>query len=230
MGRRLNSKDRDLSIGILYCPRCEKDKLFKYFYFYKSIQKYGSYCKDCEKKDAIRRHFLNKERQNNISKKYYRDNIESAREKSRVNSKNYYKNNKQKIRETKKKYRNNKIKTDPKFRLRCYISTNIYQCLVYKGKGRKPKGWEASVGYKLEDLIIHLEKQFDKNMNWDNYGSYWSIDHIIPISKFNFSSTDHIDFKRGWALSNLRPLEKLANQQKNNKLKSSFQPCLELDF
>lgn len=88
--------------------------------------------------------------------------------------------------------------------------------------------WETLTGYTLEQLIKHLEKQFDKNMTWDNYGSYWSVDHILPLSVHNFTEPENIDFKRAWALKNLRPLEKIANIKKSNKLSKPFQPALQL--
>ena len=42
--------------------------------------------------------------------------------------------------------------------------------------------------YTFEELKINLEKQFDNKMTWNNYGSYWHLDHIIPQSHFNFNS------------------------------------------
>jgi hypothetical protein len=71
--------------------------------------------------------------------------------------------------------------------------------------------WEDVVGYKLEDLKIHIEKQFDSKMSWDNYGTYWHIDHIIPRSYFSMEQT-----KDCWALENLRPLEAKENIYKSN--------------
>ena len=77
--------------------------------------------------------------------------------------------------------------------------------------------WEDLVGFTLADLIRHLEALFIAGMTWDNYGE-WHIDHIIPISAFNFSSADDYDFKRCWALSNLQPLWKVDNIRKHNKV------------
>ena len=44
-------------------------------------------------------------------------------------------------------------------------------------------------------------------MNWNNYGTYWEIDHIYPISKggsFHYINT--------------QPLTVLENQVKSNKI------------
>jgi hypothetical protein len=59
----------------------------------------------------------------------------------------------------------------------------------------------------------HLENQFDQNMTWDNYGSYWHVDHIIPRSVFDPTNDQHI--KWCWSLENLRPLEAWENMSKS---------------
>jgi hypothetical protein len=83
------------------------------------------------------------------------------------------------------------------------------------------------LGYTVDDLRAHLEKQFTGGMSWDNYGD-WHIDHIIPLSAHNYSSPDHEDFKRAWALSNLQPLWAMDNIKKNARLSAPFQPSLAL--
>jgi len=56
-------------------------------------------------------------------------------------------------------------------------------------------------------------------MNWNNHGLYrkniwndndpstwtWQLDHIIPYSNLQYDSLDHPNFKKCWALENLRP-------------------------
>ncbi len=79
------------------------------------------------------------------------------------------------------------------------------------------QSWKKFVNYTLEDLIKHLEQKFDKNMNWDNYGSYWAVDHIKPKSLFNYTSTIDSEFKECWSLKNLQPLEKIENIKKSNR-------------
>ncbi|GAH87691.1 unnamed protein product, partial [marine sediment metagenome] len=74
-------------------------------------------------------------------------------------------------------------------------------------------------------LVRHLKKQFQPGMTWENYGE-WHMDHKVPVSAFNFSSSDHIDFKRCWALKNLQPMWATENHIKKNKLAKPFQPSL----
>ncbi len=76
--------------------------------------------------------------------------------------------------------------------------------------------WQR-LDYTLEDLIKHLERKFDRNMNWENYGTYWAVDHIKPKSLFSYISVEDPQFKECWSLKNLRPLEKIANIKKRNQ-------------
>jgi hypothetical protein len=70
------------------------------------------------------------------------------------------------------------------------------------------------LGYTDVQFKYHLELQFDKRMSWTNYGTYWEIDHIIPISTANTDA----DIIRLNQLSNLRPLSRTENAIKSNKI------------
>ena len=99
-------------------------------------------------------------------------------------------------------------------RVRLTMSSHMYYSL------RKAKGdchWEDLVGYTISDLKKHLENQFKKGMSWDNYGD-WEIDHVIPVSAFDFNSPDDPQFKLCWALDNLQPLWMHENRTKGNKI------------
>ncbi len=74
------------------------------------------------------------------------------------------------------------------------------------------------LGYTLKQFKNHIECQFDENMNWENHGIFWEIDHKLPLYIFNIQSYDCKDFKICWALSNIRPLEKKANASKGKKI------------
>lgn len=101
--------------------------------------------------------------------------------------------------------------TDPRYAISFRFRAAIRRVLNGEKSGRK---WEALVGYKLADLMQHLERQFLKGMTWENRGE-WEIDHITPLASFNFDSAEHPDFRAAWALSNLRPIWADDNRQKN---------------
>jgi hypothetical protein len=86
--------------------------------------------------------------------------------------------------------------------------------------------WEELVSFTIDQLKSHLEKLFTPEMSWDNYGTYWSIDHKIPVAAFNFERPDDIDFRLCWSIKNLQPMEKLANISKSDRIDKPFQPSL----
>lgn len=98
------------------------------------------------------------------------------------------------------------------------ISRNVSRRMRYSLNGiRKAANWEVLVGYSLCALRKHMEERFTPDMSWDNYGTYWHVDHIRPIDSFNITDSLCPDFKECWALSNLQPLHWLDNIVKSNK-------------
>ena len=77
------------------------------------------------------------------------------------------------------------------------------------------------VGCSLEFLKSHLEKQFDDKMTWDNYGSYWSLDHIMPMASFDLSIKEEQNKCFNWM--NLQPLERKENIRKGAKILPQYQ-------
>lgn len=104
-------------------------------------------------------------------------------------------------------------RNNPRVRLDNNMGKSIRKALKNKKRGRY---WQNLVDYSLKDLILHLEDRFTDKMNWGNYGSYWHIDHIIPKSWFNYSTSQDQGFKKCWGLDNLQPLEAHKNLAKNN--------------
>ena len=83
-------------------------------------------------------------------------------------------------------------------------------------KGGKSRSIRRLMGCTLPEFKKHLESQFAKGMTWENYGSKWHIDHILPCSSF-----DHTDFnqvKTCWHWTNLRPLCAIKNMQKGKAI------------
>lgn len=104
--------------------------------------------------------------------------------------------------------------TDPRFQLDHNMSCAIGAALLSRKGGRS---WELLVGYNLDELIDHLEAKFESGMSWNNYGSHWHVDHIVPKSWFAYDSTDDASFRACWALQNLQPLTATDNLRKGNR-------------
>jgi hypothetical protein len=116
-------------------------------------------------------------------------------------------------------HRDNLHLEDGAKRLNMSMSHGIRRSL--KG-GKNGISWRSMVNYDLIDLRSRLERKFDLFMNWDNYGTYWELDHIIPKSYFQYTSSTDTSFQQCWSLDNLQPLETKANQIKSNKIKKKY--------
>ncbi len=103
-------------------------------------------------------------------------------------------------------------KSEPEFRLRYVMRTAINRSLK---RGRQSGAYKR-LGYTIDELRSHLERQFSRGMSWDNYGK-WHIDHVVPLASFDIESEDAPDFSRAWSLPNLRPLWGHENVRKGAK-------------
>lgn len=215
------------------CSRCgEKKKIDEFSR--QSSHKDGlcTHCKECNK-------LLNKGNYKKclsaikVTQKNYREKfpekVKSIEKKWRKKNYKKYcetqskwrKNNPEKLKSIRKKADTRKRST-PRGKLSCNVSSAIGRSLYGTKDGHR---WESLVGYMVGELKIHLEKLFQPDMNWENYGK-WHVDHKIPISAFNFEKPEDIDFKKCWALSNLQPLWALENFSKHDNLTEPFQPSL----
>lgn len=149
---------------------------------------------------------------------WYQNNKETVR----ANNEKWKRDNPDKIREYSNKHAKKRA-ADPKYRLEAAVKQGVRRGLLSGSKyGRRTFDL---LGYSPEDLRQHLERKFQPGMTWENYGD-WHIDHIIPLSAFNYETPDDLDFKRAWALSNLQPLWEFDNLSKKDKLYAPFQPSL----
>jgi hypothetical protein len=127
--------------------------------------------------------------------------------------KNNYLKNKSKIIKRIAKYYAKKYCSNGEFRSKENIRRLVNYSLKIQGQTKNGSKWESVLGYSFGVVKTYLEKQFDSKMSWDNFGVYWELDHIIPLSWFK---TYEQLIRRGWALNNLQPLEKNLNREKNN--------------
>lgn len=173
---------------------------------------------------------INKEK-NLATDREYR--IKNA-EKVKLYSQEHYKNNKQKRKEQQNKhytenkeqyrkrgierYKKNKKDIDEKRRIRLrekykndsvYRITNALRCGVYRAikTGKKIKRTLDLLGCSVEELKCHIESQFEAGMTWDNWSNgdgFWNLDHIKPVTSFDFSKPE--SWEQCFHYTNLQPL------------------------
>lgn len=107
------------------------------------------------------------------------------------------------------------------------LKETISQHVRYALTGKKEGSAFTYLPFTLKELMAHIEKQFTPEMNWENRGTYWHIDHIVPISILRHDSLTHPNFQKCWSLENLRPLEARENISKQDKIIPEAQQLLE---
>ncbi len=104
---------------------------------------------------------------------------------------------------------------DPGKRIKHNLSVRMANLVRGIINGRKFHKSMVMLGCTEAELKAHLEAKFTKRMTWANYGSYWHVDHIVPISYFNL--LDEQEMMRGCHYTNLRPLTATANMKRGNR-------------
>lgn len=95
------------------------------------------------------------------------------------------------------------------------VTSNTFRIMRHGVQnGSAPGKYNFFLGYSWQDLKAHIEQQFTPEMTWENWGSVWEIDHIVPLSSTKYESMEDPLFRQAWSLSNIRPLLKHLNRQK----------------
>ena len=227
------------------CKRCQSDYSKKYYKENDEELKANSRQNGINNKDKIKE--KNKKKRDNRSKEqieydriyhkqYYQDNKEEIKKQNKQS----YIENREIISKRNQKYKTKRKQNDHQFRLRCYISTSIYQQLKARNISKNKKSVMDLVPFdSIQILWAHIESLFSHPDNltpdgkiWmtkENQGKYnpkiwndndpttwtWQLDHIIPQSTFDFRDSEQI--KQCWSLSNLRPLSAKQNILDGNR-------------
>ncbi len=236
-----------MSIETKICSKCgeEKELCMDNFYFRKGINKWRKDCKTCciirivkyrenndEKVKICAANYIKKHKNEikKYNKKWYENNKNNPnyknKEKNRyLNNREYYiskskeyaKNNRNKINERYKIKKKLNIQFAVKERVRSLFKFALKQRSINKNR----TSTFDMLPYTVNDLIKHLESQFESWMNWSNWGQYipkkwndndsstwtWQLDHVIPQSEFKYQTINDPEFLACWKLENLRPLK-----------------------
>ena len=113
-----------------------------------------------------------------------------------------------------KKYRQNRVLTTQQ-KLRHLIACRIKDA-IRKQFGKKAYKTIELLGCSVEYARQYIENQFNNGMTWENHGTFWEIDHILPIDCFDL--TDQEQQKKAFNYLNLQPLTWQENRRKSNRI------------
>jgi len=205
------------------CCKCKKEKLVECFGKLSCSKDGLRYdCVDCRKEYRVRKSVHIKEKQ----KSFY----EANKEELAVKNKEYRDLHKTEIYEQRKEYRNREdIKTYIKKKQQEYLPirkikikerrkidinfkmSEILRSKIHKMLHNRKSSYIKYLGCDIEWFKEWIEFRFHDDMNWDNLGSYWQIDHILPINSFDFTNENDITICFHW--TNLQPLQAYENRQ-----------------
>lgn len=157
----------------------------------------------------------NKEYKSFIDKKYREEN----KEKCDIRRKKYYEANKKSIQKRQKEW-TDKIKNKTSFKLKRFTRNSIRR-IVDRAKEKKHLDSTKYIDYTALEFKEHIEALFRDGMTWDNHGSVWHIDHIIPLSWYTKLLKGHsqeIIMANANELQNLQPLLIEENLRKGDKM------------
>jgi hypothetical protein len=198
------------------CIKCgfERPINISFFKQQRNQKLFNNHCKICLSNEAKEDRIKNPDLYKKLRREYYLSVKDSEEFKKKQED---YKKRYNEL--SRKRYKNKRIKENKFVKERDI--TEIKSEFVFRSVGPyiKDKVNCRYLPYKTEELIKHLENQFEWWMTWDNWGVYrarkwndndpstwvWNIDHIIPYSDLPYTSPDDENFKKCWSLDNLRP-------------------------
>ena len=110
------------------------------------------------------------------------------------------------LKEQKTEWCRNERQSNINYRLKKSLAARLRVVLI------KNNSTMNYIGCNIQYLREWFEYNFTKEMNWNNYGSYWSIDHIIPVCKFDLTIED--EKLKCWNWSNMMPVTVKYNSSK----------------
>lgn len=195
------------------CSKCSETKDIGEYNTYKQNGKSlpRPECKECSRAMSRAWKARNKKRNAEYQEKWKQDN---RKEVSDYNKK-YDKENRDAIQKRQTAARQIRKDNDSNFNLTCDLRSKL--CHHIKTKGKYDSDYmEDLLGCAWEPFEVWLRYQFDDQMTFANYGTYWQIDHVQPCCIFRV--TDDDGRMRCFHWTNLRPLKKEDNQSKTGKI------------
>lgn len=107
-------------------------------------------------------------------------------------------------------------KRDIKYRIKSKLRNGVHRMLRLAKQGKKGRRTTEFLGTTFDNAKKRIESKFKKGMTWQNHGTVWEIDHIIPLSSFDFTKPNSLKIANH--ISNLQPLFIYENRKKRDRI------------
>jgi len=196
------------------CTKCSIIKFLNNFRKYSDTNTYSSVCKKCSNEmDKLRKKNFRQKRLETYMVKCEKCSFEKPLKDFAKLKKFYKKKICQKcypkfLIEQKTEWCKNEHNSNMNYRIKKSLASRLRNIL------NKNDTTMNYIGCNIQYFREWLEYNFTSEMNWENYGSLWSIDHIIPVYKFDL--TDETQKFQCWNWSNMMPVLIKYNSSKKN--------------
>jgi hypothetical protein len=181
------------------CTKCSQTKIREEF------PSSGGKCRDCA------REFSREYRRSERGKQKAVEWTQKNRERMTELQAQWYQRNKEKRRAD----YNERYHTDHEFKFKMNSKRRILAAFKYQGVNKSM----ATIKYlncSSSWLTEWFTFCFTPQMTLENHGSYWHMDHILPINQFNLNDSQHVRVSLAWF--NLSPLPGNENISKHDKI------------
>lgn len=160
------------------------------------------------------REYVRRNRQNNPQRRVELERKYHKKHKAKRNtySRNYSKRNRKKMNAYMVEWRRRHTMTLSKYdKFAALLRTRLRTAL----KGLRPPGSAVrDLGCSIEFFKEYIAAKFSQEMNWDNHGKVWQLDHITPLCEFDLNERGQL--LKACHFSNLQPLSIAAHRQKTS--------------
>lgn len=190
-----------MTSDVLLCKKCEEYWPIEEF-------KYGkSNCYTCQTQMSREWKARNKERTTAYTQTWKRQHQEYV---SAYNSA-YFAENREVIQARSSKYHVDRAKRDPNFKMAKNLRNRFRKVLKCDRLGESSL---SILGCSIEFFKRWLEYKFESDMTFENHGTVWDLDHVIPISKFELHDNED-EVRKCFHWTNFQPLYHSANLKKS---------------
>ena len=203
------------------CSKCNEEHDLLSFYKDKNHKDgHRCSCKFCDINKAKKWNSSNLDEHKRHQANWRTNNRQASRDqrikyaetdKGKKSIKKWFSNNKEKVRNSIRINLLSRRKTDPIYKMRTLMSTQIRKAIIRNGFTKRSKTGDI-LGCSWIEFKEYLESKFYNDMNWNNKDK-WDIDHIIPC----VSAKNEEDLLKLQHYTNLQPLWKTDHKKKTKE-------------